>query len=61
MPSFRFPSLAILALIAVGSPALAGPPTGYYRQPAIYKDTIVFVAEGDLWKVRAARAASRRG
>jgi tricorn protease len=30
---------------------LAGPPVGYYRQPAIYKDTIVFVSEGDLWKV----------
>lgn len=23
---------------------------GYYRQPALSKDTLVFVAEGDLWK-----------
>ncbi len=23
---------------------------GYYRQPTIYKDTIIFVSEGDLWK-----------
>jgi tricorn protease len=31
--------------------AVAAPPVGYYRQPAIHKDTIVFVSEGDLWKV----------
>ncbi|XOV76461.1 MAG: hypothetical protein ACFHWZ_06080 [Phycisphaerales bacterium] len=24
---------------------------GYYRQPAIHADTVVFVSEGDLWKV----------
>jgi len=23
---------------------------GYYRSPAIYKNTVVFTAEGDLWK-----------
>jgi len=23
---------------------------GYYRTPAIYQNTVVFTAEGDLWK-----------
>ncbi len=23
---------------------------GYYRTPAMYKNTVVFTAEGDLWK-----------
>ncbi|MFN0010792.1 MAG: S41 family peptidase [Phycisphaerales bacterium] len=38
----------------VGEVAAApvGAPLGYYRQPAIHKDTVVFVAEGDLWKVK---------
>ncbi len=31
---------------------LAGPPTlGYYREPTIHGETVVFCAEGDLWRV----------
>lgn len=35
-------------------------PVGYYRQPAIHADTIVFVSEGDLWKVSASGGVASR-
>ncbi|UCG61002.1 MAG: PD40 domain-containing protein [Candidatus Zixiibacteriota bacterium] len=33
---------------------------GYYRQPAIHNETVVFVAEGDLWKVDASGGVAQR-
>ncbi|MCW5765730.1 MAG: PD40 domain-containing protein [Phycisphaeraceae bacterium] len=36
------------------------PPVGYYRQPAIGSTTIVFVTEGDLWKVPVAGGVATR-
>ncbi len=41
----------MMTIAATGQPAPAGPPVGYYRQPAVHNELIVFVAEGDLWKV----------
>ena len=35
-------------------------PDGYYRFPTIYRDTIVFVSEDDLWSVPAQGGIARR-
>ncbi len=34
--------------------------TGYYRQPTIHKDQIVFVCDNDLWSVAATGGTARR-
>ena len=33
---------------------------GYYRTPAIHKSTVVFTAEGDLWKYDLSTGATSR-
>lgn len=42
--------LAFLAVVLCAGIRAEGP-TGYYREPALHGDTLLFVAEGDLWKV----------
>jgi tricorn protease len=59
-------SFVLLTLLLTTPLALTAPPVGYYRQPALGKDTIVVVSEGDLWKVRdiggvATRLTSHHG
>src|SRR5690625_7065783 len=41
------PLAAVLLLIS----ATALAQDGYYRQPDLHNDTVVFVSEGDLWRV----------
>jgi tricorn protease len=53
--------LALLVLVTVATWAVAeAPRRGYYRFPTIYRDTVVFTAEGDLWTVPTTGGVARR-
>ena len=52
--------LLMLTLVAVPLSAETGAPRGYYRYPTIHGDTVVFTAEGDLWKVGTSGGAAQR-
>lgn len=43
--------LIVLSLMLLIPQLHAQAPKGYYRFPTIHEDTVVFAAEGDLWKV----------
>lgn len=45
---------------ALSALSVASAAPGYFRQPAIEGDTLVFVAEGDLWRVPVAGGAAQR-
>ena len=52
----------VLALVFIVGVASSNDfaPLGYYRHPAIHGDTIVFTAEGDLWKVGVQGGVAQR-
>jgi tricorn protease len=52
--------VVLSALVLVRSGVFADPARGYYRFPALYDDTVVFTAEGDLWAVQASGGAAHR-
>ena len=51
-----FLTILCLAVCLMGS----AQQKGYYRTPAIYKNTVVFTAEGDLWKYDLSTGATSR-
>ncbi len=50
---------ALVLLLAANSPLISAV-QGYYRFPAIHDDTVVFAAEGDLWRVAASGGLALR-
>ncbi|UXH79310.1 S41 family peptidase [Roseateles amylovorans] len=57
-------ALATLAMAAEASStatrSATEPSVGFYRQPALNGDQLVFVAEGDLWQTRLSGGAAQR-
>jgi tricorn protease len=61
MTAHRFLFAFFTAAVGLASWAAgAAPPQGYYRFPAVHGDTVVFTAEGDLWKVGIQGGAAQR-
>lgn len=52
----RLAPLALLLATALASAA----PQGFYRQPAVAGDSLVFVSQGDLWKASSSGGAAQR-
>ena len=49
-----------VARSAAARPAVSDPSLGFYRQPALRGDRLVFVAEGDLWQANASGGTAQR-
>ena len=53
-------SLCTVGCLLVALPVWAQDRKGYYRFPTIHDDTVVFAAEGDLWRVEDTGGLAQR-
>jgi tricorn protease len=53
-------SLIIVALFLVTGQIISGQQKGYYRYPAIHGNSVIFTAEGDLWRFDLSTNESKR-
>lgn len=51
-------ALSLLACLTLSAPVASAP--GYFRHPALHADTLVFTAEGDLWRASRHGGEARR-
>src|ERR1700683_3245236 len=61
---FRRPAIVLalgsLCSLSIGASDDAAAHSGYYREPALHGDTLIFTAEGDLWSVSVQGGAAHR-
>jgi tricorn protease len=53
-------ALILSGVVCAGTAGLADAAPGYYRSPALHDDTVVFMAEGDLWQAGASGGVASR-
>lgn len=49
-----------MVILSAWAPAVVDAGQGFYRFPALHGDTVVFTAEGDLWKVPVSGGTAQR-
>ena len=54
--SLRF----VLFLSALFAASASAAPQGFYRQPALHGDTLVFLSQGDLWRASVQGGSAQR-
>jgi tricorn protease len=53
-------TVRLFLIVWITLPAFAESPKGYYRFPSLHGDTVVFTAEGDLWRVGVTGGVAQR-